>query len=308
MRFDRFTSLPETARGASLALGNFDGLHIGHAAVIEAARAHRADTNVPWGVASFEPPPRQFFQPAAAPFRIMTAETRAETLTEMGADLVFELPFDAAMAAMTDRDFAEQVLRDGLGVSHVAIGFDFCFGRGRMGNPDTLRRFGHEMGFAVSVVEKVETGAVRVSSTAIRQALEVGDVARAVELMGRAWTVTGTVEAGAQRGRTIGFPTANLRLGPLIQPLHGVYAVKVRVGTETGWHDGVANFGRTPTVGERDPLLEVNLFDFKGDLYGQTLTVAFFHFLRPERKFEGIEALKDQIARDAEAARKVLRV
>lgn len=293
-----FKDVPETARGFSVALGNFDGVHAGHRAVIEGAVAAGGSL----GVATFEPPPRQFFRPDDPPFRIYRPARRNARLAELGAKAVFELPFNADMAAMTDEDFARQVLKDGIGASHVTVGFDFRFGRGRMGDAGRLSSLGRALGFGVTVIEKIEALGTKASSTAIRESLIAGEPERAAEILGHDWVVDGVVEHGEKRGRTIGFPTANLHLGDLIHPRHGVYAVRARLAGEEAWRSGVANFGRTPTTGIRDPLLETFIFDFDGDIYGQQLEVALVRFLRPELKFDSIDDMVTRMHRDVKDA------
>ncbi len=293
-----FKDVPETARGFSVALGNFDGVHAGHRAVIEGAVAAGGSL----GVATFEPPPRQFFRPDDPPFRIYRPARRNARLAELGAKAVFELPFNADMAAMTDEDFARQVLKDGIGASHVTVGFDFRFGRGRMGDAGRLSSLGRALGFGVTVIEKIEALGAKASSTAIRESLIAGEPERAAEILGHDWVVDGVVEHGEKRGRTIGFPTANLHLGDLIHPRHGVYAVRARLAGEEAWRGGVANFGRTPTTGIRDPLLETFIFDFDGDIYGQQLEVALVRFLRPELKFDSIDAMVTRMHQDVKDA------
>ncbi|MCH9751162.1 MAG: riboflavin biosynthesis protein RibF [Alphaproteobacteria bacterium] len=293
-----FKDVPETARGFSVALGNFDGVHAGHRAVIEGAVAAGGSL----GVATFEPPPRQFFRPDDPPFRIYRPARRNARLAELGAKAVFELPFNADMAAMTDEDFARQVLKDGIGASHVTVGFDFRFGRGRMGDAGRLASLGRALGFGVTVIEKIEALGAKASSTAIRESLIAGEPERAAEILGHDWVVDGVVEHGEKRGRTIGFPTANLHLGDLIHPRHGVYAVRARLAGEEAWRGGVANFGRTPTTGIRDPLLETFIFDFDGDIYGQQLEVALVRFLRPELKFDSIDDMVTRMHQDVKDA------
>lgn len=297
-----YKDVPEAARGFSVALGNFDGVHAGHRAVIEGAVAAGGSL----GVATFEPPPRQFFRPDDPPFRIYRPARRNARLMELGAKAVYELPFNADMAAMTDEDFARQVLKDGIGASHVTVGFDFRFGRGRMGDAGRLSSLGRALGFGVTVIEKIEALGTKASSTAIREALIAGEPEKAAEILGHDWIVDGVVEHGEKRGRTIGFPTANLHLGDLIHPRHGVYAVRARVAGEEAWRDGVANFGRTPTTGIRDPLLETFIFDFDGDIYGQQLEVALVSFLRPELKFESLDDMVVQMQQDVTDAKSVL--
>lgn len=298
-----YSDLPESARGYSVALGNFDGVHPGHRAVIDAARidAH------PLGVATFEPPPRAYFRPNDPPFRIYRPARRNARLIELGADGVFELPFNSDMAGMTDEEFCRRVLHEGLGVAHVAVGFDFRFGRGRMGDAARLSSLGRSLGFDVTVVEKVEgPDAVKASSTGIREALIAGEPLKAAAMLGHAWIADGTVERGEQRGRTIGFPTANLHLGELIHPRHGVYAVRARIDRTGEWMPGVANFGRTPTTGVRDPLLETFIFDFERDIYGHFMEVELHHFLRPELHFPSLEDMVEQMKKDSADAKRLL--
>ena len=294
-----YRDVPEAARGFTVALGNFDGVHAGHRAVIEGAVA----AGGPLGVATFEPPPRQFFRPDDPPFRIYRPARRNARLMELGAKAVYELPFNADMAAMTDEDFARSVLKDGIGASHVTVGFDFRFGRGRMGDAGRLASLGRALGFGVTVIEKIEALGAKASSTAIREALIAGEPERAAEILGHDWVVDGVVEHGEKRGRTIGFPTANLHLGDLIHPRHGVYAVRARLAGKADWKNGVANFGRTPTTGIRDPLLETFIFDFDGDIYGQQLEVALVRFLRPELKFDQLDDMVVQMQQDVKDAK-----
>lgn len=297
-----YRDVPDSARGFSVALGNFDGVHAGHRAVIEGA----ASGSGPLGVATFEPPPRAFFRPDDPSFRIYRPARRNARLAELGAKAIFELPFNADMAAMTDEAFARDVLKDGIGASHVTVGFDFRFGRGRMGDAGRLASLGRALGFGVTIIEKIEALGAKASSTAIREALIAGEPEKAAEILGHDWVVDGLVEHGEKRGRTIGFPTANLHLGELIHPRHGVYAVRVKLAGETEWRPGVANFGRTPTTGIRDPLLETFVFDFDGDLYGQQLEVALVRFLRPELKFDSLDAMIAQMHLDVEDTKTVL--
>lgn len=296
-----YRRLPDAAKGFSVALGNFDGVHAGHRAVMDAARAAG-----PLGVATFEPPPRAYFRPNDPPFRIFRPARRNAVLLDIGAQAVFELPFNADMAAMTDEQFAQDVLKDGIGAAHVAVGFDFRFGRGRMGDAGRLASLGRAMGFDVTIVEEIEALGGKASSTAIREALIAGEPGKAADLLGSVWIADGTVEGGEKRGRTIGFPTANLHLGDLIHPKHGVYAVRARIDRSGDWIDGVANFGRTPTTGLRDPLLETYLFDFEQDIYGKWMEVALVAFLRPELKFDGLDEMIEQMHRDVDTAKAAL--
>jgi riboflavin kinase/FMN adenylyltransferase len=295
-----YRGLPKEARDVSIALGNFDGLHSGHRAVMEAAReAGRGK----FSVATFEPPPRAYFRPGDPPFRILRPERRNRGILSVGASAVFELPFNGEMAAMTDEIFVRTVLVEGLGVHHVSVGEDFRFGRGRMGHSQRLASLGRALGFGVSIVETVQDEGTKASSTAIRNALVAGELERAAHMLGGPWTIDGRVESGERNGRKFGFPTANLHLGELIHPRHGVYAVRIRMAEAGAWHDGVANFGRTPTTGLRDPLLEAHIFDYAGDLYGQTIEVQMISWLRPELKFSSVEELIAQMHADAEAAK-----
>ncbi len=292
--------------GAAIALGNFDGLHAGHRAVIESARAASKRLGAPLGVATFEPAPRRHFQPDAPPFRLMPPRRREIALEALGVEETHLLRFDAVMAAMTDVEFCQRVLLDEVGALSVSVGFDFRFGKGRMGDVDTLRRIGTELGFEVDIVAEVKDGAEKVSSSRIREAIERGDVGEAARGLGSLWTVDAIVEHGEKRGRTLGFPTANMQLGEIVHPAHGIYAVWARLDEDKAWTPGVANFGRTPTTGLRDPLLEVMLFDVTGDFYGRRMHTAFVRLLRSEARFESLEALVDQMHRDVADARGLL--
>lgn len=300
--FAHYRDVPDAARGFSVALGNFDGVHAGHRAVIEGAAA----VGIKLGVATFEPPPRAFFRPDDPPFRIYRPSRRNARLSELGAEAIYELPFNADMAAMTDEAFARDVLVGGIGAAHVTVGFDFRFGRGRMGDAGRLASLGRALGFGVTIIEKIEALGAKASSTAVREALIAGEPEKAAEILGHEWVVDGVVEHGEKRGRTIGFPTANLHLGELIHPRHGVYAVRIRIAGEDTWRSGVANFGRTPTTGIRDPLLETFIFDFDGDLYGQQIEVALVRFLRPELTFESLDDMVAQMHKDVTKAKSVL--
>jgi len=299
------STIPEDARGAAIALGNFDGVHRGHQAVIASARAAAEQTGAALGVAVFEPHPRRFFQPDAPPFRLQSSAQRARALAEVGVEEVFEIGFDASLAQSTDREFAQCLLRDCLGVSHVSVGADFRFGRGRMGDAESLRSLGQEFGFSVSAVAPVG-GGEKISSSLVRKAITTGDMETAADLLGRPWAIEGEVLRGFARGREFGFPTANVALGDYMQPRLGIYAARADVG------DGVllpavASIGVNPTVGALPaPLLETHLFDFSGDLYGKTIEVELVAFLRDEAKFDSVEALKAQMKHDVIEARRAL--
>ena len=301
--FADYRGLPASARGASIALGNFDGLHAGHRAVMSAAREAGEGA---FSVATFEPPPHAYFRPMDPPFCIFRPERRNEAILGEGADAVFELPFNGEMASKTDEEFVRQVLVDGLGVSHVSVGFDFRFGRGRMGHAQRLASLGRALGFGVTIVEEVKALSEKASSTAIRQALRAGEPEVAAEILGRPWVADGPVMKGEQNGRKFGYPTANTNLGELIHPKHGVYAVRVRIDRDGDWMPGVANFGRTPTTGLRDPLLEAHIFDFDGDIYGRWIEVQMIAYLRPELHFETVDLMTVQMGKDVIEAKKKL--
>jgi riboflavin kinase/FMN adenylyltransferase len=293
-------------RGACVAIGAFDGVHRGHQAVITAAREAPGRHGAPLGVVSFDPHPRRWFQPDAAPFRLMTPAQMARALEPLGVDILYLLPFDAEMAAMTDQDFAERVLSAGLGIRHAAVGFDFTFGKGRTGSPEALRRYGEQLGFTVSVVDRLDdSDGLKLSSSAVREALKAGDMARAAAILGRPFAIEGDVVHGDKRGRTIGVPTANVALGDYMRPAYGVYATRTRLA-DGRIFQGVANLGVRPMFRLDQPLLETWLFDFSGDLYGQTGETELVAFLRSEMAFDTLDALKAQIDRDANAARAAL--
>lgn len=288
------------------AIGNFDGVHRGHQRLVaetaEFARRRGADP----AVVVFNPHPRRFFRPGDPPFLLTTPERRDALLREAGAAVVLPLVFDAALAALPPEAFVADVLKARLGLKGVVTGTDFRFGKGRAGDADLLARAGEAAGIeALAVAPRVESAAgAKIGSSAIRAAIAAGDVRDAALMLGRRWAVDGIVASGQKLGRTIGFPTANLSLGELVEPRCGVYAVEAM--TAGARYGGVANFGRRPTVGASAPLLEVHLFDFNGELYGARLDVAFVDFIRDERKFDGLDALKGQIEADCRSARRIL--
>ena len=305
---DDFHAVPPALCGGVVPLGNFDGVHRGHQALLaeaaELARPHGA----PVVVLTFEPHPRSFFVPDTAPFRLTSPAAKARLLGRYGAAGVLAQRFDVAFAALGAETFVEEALLGGLGARHVICGYDFTFGAKRSGNVDLLQRLGARHGFGVTVLPPVTFEGEIYSSTRIREALRGGAVVQAAELLGHPWEIEGVVETGDRRGRTIGFPTANIALGDYLRPHFGVYAVRAAV-EENGvpvWRDGVANLGRRPTFGKLTETFEVHLFDFAGDLYGRTLRVAFVDYIRPEMKFAGLDQLKAQIGADAEAARTIL--
>ncbi|MCH8488502.1 MAG: bifunctional riboflavin kinase/FAD synthetase [Oceanicaulis sp.] len=305
--FHGYTGLPDTARGAVAALGNFDGVHLGHQAVMGEAAALARELGAPAGAAVFSPHPRRVFQPEGEPFALMSDAQRVRALSDAGARLVHHIPFDRALAAMTPDRFVAEVLDEGLGLKGVVTGADFCFGKDRAGNAQILKALGAARGLAVAIAEPVSAGAHdgKVSSSDVRHALRDGDPGRAAALMGRPFTIEGGVVEGDRRGRTLGFPTANVALGDYVRPALGVYAVRVDLGGGEAV-PGVANIGRRPTVDGTQARLEAHLFDVSADLYGRVISCALIDFLRPERRFDGLDALKSQITADCQAARKRL--
>lgn len=304
MIIDTWHHIPREARGATVALGNFDGVHLGHVAVLRAAHAARPD--LPLAALTFEPHPREHFRPDDPPFRLTLLPAKADALRAAGAGFVFALPFDDAFAAMSAEDFVEQVLHRGLGAKHLACGPDFAFGHRRGGDVAFLQREAEKRGMGLSVVPPVQQGGEAVSSTRIRRLLQDGYPDRAAEKLGRPWEIRGTVVHGDKLGRVLGWPTANIWIGRHLEPARGVYAVTVALpdGREA---KGVANVGRRPTLGgDPETRLETFIFDFAGDLYGQEIGVRLVRFLRPDAKFAGLDELKEAIARDVEEARAAL--
>ncbi len=303
--FRHYAGIPGDARGGVVAVGNFDGMHRGHQVLLGGARKAARDAGVPLGVLTFEPHPRRYFQPETPPFRLTPLRIKARHLAAFGVDVLYVLQFDNGFSRLSAADFVKDVLVDGLGVARVVVGADFCFGRKRLGDVDYLRG----QGFGVDVVAPVADGGGAVySSSAIRQHLREGRPAQAADLLGHLWEIEGRVLSGDKRGRTIGFPTANVGLGGYLHPARGVYAVRAGVdaGDNTKWLGGVANFGVRPTVDGSNLLLEVHFFDYDGDLYGRHLRVALVDYIRAEQKFSGLEALKTQIAADCAKARVLL--
>ncbi len=296
--------LPEDARGATVALGNFDGVHLGHAHLLHAAHAARPDA--PLAVLTFEPHPREVFRPDDPPFRLTLSAERAEALAANHVSLLYELVFDHAFSLMTAEQFVADVLYRGLGARHLASGGDFAFGHRRGGDTHFLADRAEALGMGMTIVPALADTQGPLSSTRIRRALQDGYPERATAELGRPWAIRGVVAHGDERGRTIGFPTANIQLGRHLEPARGVYAVTIRL-PDGSVKPGAANIGRRPTVNAGpESRLEVNIFDFDGDLYGQELAVALHAYLRPEQKFSGLEELKARIAEDASHARRIL--
>ncbi|MEJ0059950.1 MAG: bifunctional riboflavin kinase/FAD synthetase [Terricaulis sp.] len=308
-RFLPDDEIPDDAKGAAIALGNFDGVHLGHQGVIAAARASANARGLKLlGAAAFEPHPRRLFQPDAPPFRLQSRDQRARALDALGLDLLFKIRFDRALSQMTDEDFARHVLHERLGAAHVSVGFDFRYGRGRMGDVERLRAQGAALGFTVDVVAPIEGGppGEKISSTAVRAAIATGDMDGATRMLGRPWAIEGEVLRGFARGRALGIPTANVALGDYVRPRLGVYAVRADIGDGVS-RPGVANIGITPTTGAlQEPILEAHIFDFDADLYGRTIEVALIAFLREERKYGSVEEMMPQIEDDVRQARALL--
>ena len=309
MRIVRDTVFIDPAdRGAAAAIGNFDGVHIGHQSVIDLTRQVAAAAGVPLGVMTFEPHPRSYFSKDPAPFRLMNAEAKANRLAKLGIEKLYELPFNAGLAALSPRDFAQTIIADQLSLKHVVVGADFCFGKGRSGTVDDLKKFGQDMGFGVTIAPILRHDHGNVSSTAIRTALTAGNPRDAAAMLGHWHRIEGEVIRGDQRGRDLGYPTANMSIAGLHPPKFGVYAVKVNVlhGPHKGSYKGAASIGVRPMFGENLPNCETYLFDFKGDLYGAPLSVALVDYLRPELKFDGLDALITQMDADCAKAREIL--
>jgi len=316
-----FEGVPPALRESVVAIGNFDGVHLGHRALIQEAASQARVLGAPLSVLSFEPHPQEYFRalrqesgpsPAGPEcFRLAPLRVKARLLAELGVDGLFALPFDADMAHRSPAQFVQDVLVNGLGVKAVVVGHDFEFGKGRAGNLAALSYMGEMEGFAVTPFDTVLTGAggEKISSTRIRTLLKEGQPEAAARLLGRWWAIEARVEHGDARGREMGFPTANMRLGHCLAPAFGVYAVMVSIMDNDrilARHGGVANFGIRPMYRSRVPLLETHLFDFDGDLYGKYLSVELIRWLRPEAKFPGLDGLIAQIGTDAAQARAVL--
>ncbi len=292
-------------RGVAVAIGNFDGVHLGHQALVAAARAAATDGSRV-AVLTFEPHPREFLEPSQAPPRLMRLAQKCTALAALGVEHLAVLRFDSCLQRQSPEDFARQVLHRGLGARHVVVGEEFRYGCRRAGTLETLSVSGAALGFRVVAVPSVEIDGQRVSSTRVRAALAAGDLAVAGRLLGRPYSITSRVITGRRLGRELGFPTANFRLHPSSVGLSGIYAVRVQGIAERPDAAAVASLGTRPTVGGIEPLLEVHVFDFQGDLYGRRLTVEFVHRLRNEEKFPSLDALVTQMHADAARAREIL--
>lgn len=293
-------------RGASVAIGNFDGVHLGHQAVIDIARKNA--NGAPLGLLTFSPHPREYFAPDTAPFRLMSSETRTNRLAKVGIDILYDIAFNAGLAGLSAEEFSREVIAGQLGLTHVVVGGDFCFGKGRSGTSQMLVKHGEEFGFGVTIAPLLEDRGTRVSSTAIRTALSEGRPRDAAKMLGHWHRIDGAVIHGEQRGRDLGYPTANMSIDGLHPPRFGVYAVLVDVldGPHAGSYQGAASLGVRPMFGENKANIETFLFDFKGDLYDATLSVALVEYLRGEEKFNSLDALIDQMNADCDQARTIL--
>lgn len=307
-RFTHITDLPSNIRNASIAIGNFDGVHLGHQAVIDLARS----TNHPLGVMTFEPHPRSFFADRAGrtlqPFRLMSADARAHRLEKLGVDVLFEVPFDDGLAALTPDMFVSDILRDGVGAAHVVVGQDFYFGKDRAGDATLLKQLCAAHGIDVTVADMVQTAKTEVSSTNIRAALTDGRPGDAAQMLGHWHRIEGPVIHGEKRGRELGYPTANMSVDGLHMPAFGVYAVLVDIltGPHEGTYQGATSIGVRPMFGENRPNCETFLFDFKGNLYDTQASVALVSYLRGEEKFDSLDALIQQMDADCSLARTIL--
>ena len=297
--------IPDDLKGSILALGNFDGFHLGHQAVVGRAIQRGFHERRPVIVATFDPHPVKFFKPDVPPFRLTSLDQRERLFAHAGADAILVFEFGEELRSTTAEDFVSELLAKRIGAAGVVTGDDFTFGKMRGGNVELLRSVGAEHGIVAEAVAPVLLGGVRISSGRIREALIAGDTATATKLMSRDFAIEGVVQGGDQRGRALGYPTANLALGDYLRPRYGIYAVRVTLedGSE---HPGVASLGVRPTFDPPQELLEAHLFDVQRDLYGQKIKVALHAFIREERKFDNVEALVAEMRRDEAAARKLL--
>ena len=297
-------NVPASARGAALAIGNFDGVHRGHQALLKATRDQAGRLSAQTGAIVFEPHPREYFQPDKPHFRLTQLPLKLRLLERFGLDVAVVLAFDAGLAGLSADEFIARVLVDALAARQVVVGYDFRFGKGRGGDPEGLRRAGEALGFGVTVIGQVAEAGEVFSSSAIRAELAQGDVKGAAQMLGWWWRVAGVVIGGAKRGTGLGFPTANIALAPGTALAHGIYAV--RVHADGSRHTGAAYLGTRPTFDDGAPVLEVFLFDFDGDLYGREIEVEFIDFLRPDRRFGGAASLQAQMQKDCDQAREIL--
>jgi riboflavin kinase/FMN adenylyltransferase len=304
-----YLSVPETLRGSALAIGNFDGVHRGHQALISETIQQARRRGAKAGAMVFEPHPRLFFKPGEPLFALTTLDEKLRLFEALELDFAAVIDFDAALSSMNPDAFVTQVLKGGFEVGHVVVGYDFFFGKGRAGTPDTMRQLGAEHGFGVTVIAPVAEAGEVLSSSAVRERLAAGDVRGAAVELGHWWRIRGVVTGGAKRGTGMGFPTANVVLAPGTALGHGIYAVRVRfehAGNGRRTLQGAAYFGQRPTFDNGAPVLEVFLFDFDGDLYGREIEVDFVGYVRPDQRFRDMEELKVQMDKDCARARELI--
>jgi len=307
--YKHYIELPEDFRNSSIAIGNFDGMHQGHCKVISRAGIFAHERGVPWGVLTFEPHPREIFDIDKPLFRLTPFDMKARQIEAMGVEFLVVIHFDTEFAKITADEFVDQVIVQGFEASYVVSGFNFAFGHKRAGNTSFLQMKGEQFGFGTTGIKQVldDTGEI-ISSTRIRKFLLDGNPRAAGNLLGRNYEIEGIVSQGDQRGRKIGFPTANIKLDDHMRIANGVYAIKARIdrGPDTVWHDGVANLGYRPTFNGSQCVLETHLFDFNEDIYDAYLRVALIDFIRPEQKFDGVEGLTVQIKKDISQSKSIL--
>ena len=302
-----FQSCPPESRNAAVALGNFDGVHLGHQSILNKAVSLAETENIPSAVMTFEPHPREFFAKDGKRLRISSFHDKVELFAGLGINTLFLVRFNARFASLSPTAFVDEVLCRELGVRHVVTGYNFAFGKGRAGDTAFLEAQAQQKGFGFTACPAVYSArGEAISSSAIRGFLTAGEVKKASALLGRPYTISGIVRRGQRNGHKLGFPTANVSLRNLFTPRYGVYAVRFRIADDKGWHNGVANLGIKPTFGHTEPLLEVHGFDMNRDLYGQRISVELVEFIREERRFDGMEAVQIQIAADCGQARKIL--
>ena len=297
--------IPESLKGSIVALGNFDGFHLGHQAVVNRAISRAFHERRPTIVATFDPHPVRFFKPDVPPFRLTSLDQRERLFAHAGADAMLVFEFNAALASMDAEAFVADVLAKQIGAAGVVTGDDFSFGKGRSGDVALLRDLGDRHGVAAEAVPQVVLDGERISSGRIREMLVAGEIGKATHMLSRDYAIEGVIQRGDARGRDLGYPTANIRLGDYQRPKYGIYAVRVRLEDERE-HAGVASLGVRPTFQPPEELLEAHLFGFEGDLYGQIIEVALHGYIREERKFDDLEALKLQMREDEAAARRLL--
>ena len=305
--FNDYKGLEQSQHGAVVALGNFDGLHRGHKAVIDTATRIAKSKKAPLGIVCFRPHPVLFFRPETEPFRLMSARMRAKLLSDMHVDSLYEIPFTQELCNMTDAEFVRNVLRDGLGVCHVVVGKDFKYGRDRCGGYETLYNLCTKTGIEVTGLDPISLHKSygKYGSTEIRNAIREGNVFFAAHMLSRPWIIDGEVMQGDQLGRTLGFPTANIYFEDRLRPLPGIYAAECRLDGESIWRQGVAYVGSRPTVDGKDHRLEMHIFDFDADIYGRILDVAFRSFIREDIKFDSLDDMITQMQKDVAGVRAV---